>query len=90
MQEWCSLYRFLVPRTGSAEATAQGLALGLTGFTLGALLVLAVKDYFPRRVVLEADNALTLFGIVFVVCILSSGLGVRAALRVDPATALGS
>ena len=68
----------------------QALALGLTGFTLGALLVLAVKDYFPRRVVLEADNALILFGIVFFVCILSSGLGVRAALRVDPATALGS
>ena len=26
---------------------------------------------------------------VFVVCLLSSGLGVRAALRVDPANALG-
>jgi putative ABC transport system permease protein len=26
---------------------------------------------------------------VFVVCLLSSGLGVRAALKVDPATALG-
>jgi len=77
-------------RTIVGMIVQQALALGLTGFTLGALLVLAVKDYFPRRVVLEADNALILFGIVFFVCILSSGLGVRAALRVDPATALGS
>jgi putative ABC transport system permease protein len=40
-------------------------------------------------VVLEPDNVAILGLIVFVVCLLSSGLGVRAALRVDPATALG-
>ena len=51
---------------------------------------LSIKDYFPRRVVLEPDNALALGGVV--VCRLpavASGLGVRAALKVDPATALG-
>ena len=67
----------------------QSLALGLIGFGFGALLIFAVKDYFPRRVVLEPDNVAALAMIVFVVCILASGLGVRAALRVDPATALG-
>jgi putative ABC transport system permease protein len=76
-------------RTIVAMIVQQALALGFTGFFSGALIVLAIKDYFPRRVVLEPDNALTLAGIVFVVCILASGLGVRAALRVDPATALG-
>lgn len=76
-------------RTIVGMIVQQALALGFTGFFSGALLILAIKDYFPRRVVLEPDNALTLAGIVFVVCILASGLGVRAALRVDPATALG-
>ena len=47
-------------------------------------------DIEQRRVVLEPENAFVLAGIIFVVCLLSSGLGVRAALRVDPATALGS
>lgn len=76
-------------RTIVGMIVQQALALGFTGFFSGALLILAIKNYFPRRVVLEPDNALTLAGIVFVVCILASGLGVRAALRVDPATALG-
>jgi putative ABC transport system permease protein len=77
-------------RTIIGMIVQQALALGFTGFFSGALLILGIKDYFPRRVVLEPDNALMVAGIVFAVCILSSGLGVRAALRVDPATALGS
>jgi putative ABC transport system permease protein len=67
----------------------QALALGFIGFAIGALLIVNIKDYFPRRVVLEADNVMVLGLIVFVVCLVSSGLGVRAALKVDPATALG-
>lgn len=67
----------------------QAMALGFIGFTTGAVLIFNIKDYFPRRVVLEPDNVLTLGLIVFTVCLVSSGLGVRAALKVDPATALG-
>ncbi len=67
----------------------QSVALGVVGLTLGLALILAVKDYFPRRVLLEPVNALALTGIILVVCVLASGLGVRAALKVDPATALG-
>jgi putative ABC transport system permease protein len=67
----------------------QSLALGLVGLSLGLVLILTVKDYFPRRVLLEPVNALVLTGIILVVCVLASGLGVRAALKVDPATALG-
>jgi putative ABC transport system permease protein len=77
-------------RTIVGMIVQQALALGMIGFTSGAALILLAKDYFPRRVVLEPENVATLGGIVFVVCILASGLGVRAALRVDPATALGS
>lgn len=76
-------------RTIIGMIVQQALALGLIGFGIGATLIFTIKDFFPRRVVLEPDNVLILGLIVFVVCLLSSGLGVRAALRVDPATALG-
>ncbi|MBP7243391.1 ABC transporter permease [Amaricoccus sp.] len=68
----------------------QALALGAVGWVFGLALVLLIKDYFPRRVVLEPVNALALAAIIVIVCIAASGLGVRAALKVDPATALGS
>ena len=67
----------------------QSLALGLVGWSFGLILILLIKDYFPRRVVLEPVNAAALAGIIIVVCIAASGLGVRAALKVDPATAIG-
>ncbi|SKA25111.1 putative ABC transport system permease protein [Enhydrobacter aerosaccus] len=76
-------------RTIIGMIVQQALALGLIGFTIGATLILNVKDYFPRRVVLEPDNIFVLAAVVFLVCLFSSGLGVRAALRVDPAIALG-
>jgi putative ABC transport system permease protein len=76
-------------RTIVGMIVQQALALGFIGFASGAVLIAAIKDFFPRRVVLEADNVLMLAGIVFVVCLVSSGLGVRAALKVEPAAALG-
>lgn len=76
-------------KTIVAMIVQQAVALGLIGFISGATLIFNIKDYFPRRVVLEADNVAVLAAIVFVVCLVSSGLGVRAALKVDPATAFG-
>ena len=67
----------------------QALILGISGLAIGLALILLVKDSFPRRVVLEPFNALVLTGIILMVCLVASGLGVRAALKVDPATALG-
>ena len=67
----------------------QSIALGAVGWAFGLMLILLIKDYFPRRVLLEPINATALAGIILVVCILASGLGIRAALRVDPATAIG-
>ena len=77
-------------RTIIGMIVQQALVLGLTGFVLGALLIVNIKQYFPRRVVLEPDNVLALGIVVVLVCLLASGLGVRAALKADPATALGS
>lgn len=67
----------------------QALAMGIIGFGFGALLIINIKDYFPRRVVLQPEDGLALAGVVILVCILASALGVRLALKVDPATALG-
>ena len=67
----------------------QALAMGLIGFLFGALLISVIKDFFPRRVLLQPEDILGLGLIVMVVCLLASGLGVRLAVKVDPATALG-
>lgn len=67
----------------------QALAMGVIGFSFGALLIISIKDYFPRRVVLQPEDGLALAAAVVIVCILASALGVRLALKVDPATALG-
>ncbi len=76
-------------RTIIGMIVQQSLALGVGGLSLGLVLILLVKDYFPRRVLLEPVNVLALTGIILLVCLLASGIGVRAALKVDPATALG-
>jgi putative ABC transport system permease protein len=77
-------------RTIVALIVQQALILGATGWAIGLMLILLVKDNFPRRVMLEPVNVMVLAAIVFAVCIAASALGVRAAMKVDPATALGS
>lgn len=67
----------------------QSLALGITGWFFGLGLLSLVKDYFPRRVVLDVPDAFVMGGIIALVCVVASGLGIRAALKADPATALG-
>jgi putative ABC transport system permease protein len=66
----------------------QALAMGVISFLVGAVLIDAAHGFFPRRVVLELSDAATLFGIVLLVCLLASALGVRTALKIDPASAL--
>jgi len=67
----------------------QALAMGIIGFAVGGSLIVSVKDYFPRRVLLQPEDAIALGIVVMIVCILASGLGVRLALKVDPSAALG-
>ena len=66
----------------------QALFLGVTGFIVGATLVYLFGGGFPRRVVMLPTDIAMLFGVVVVVCLLGSVLGVRAALRIDAARAL--
>lgn len=66
----------------------QALAMGFAGFLGGALLIAAVGRYFPRRVILELADGVALGAVVAIVCIVASALGVRLALKIDPARAL--
>lgn len=66
----------------------QALAMGLISFVTGAALISTAKGYFPRRIVLEPGDAATLFAIVCMVCLVASAMGVRTAMKIDPASAL--
>lgn len=66
----------------------EAVSMGFLGFLFGAAIIASVGDRFPRRVILEATDAFALAGVVLLVCVLASALGVRFALRVDPAKAL--
>lgn len=67
----------------------ESLALGLLGYGFGALLINLTYNYFPRRVAILAFDQYVLFGIVVVICVLASIVGIRSALAVDPTTAMG-
>jgi putative ABC transport system permease protein len=67
----------------------QAMALGLVGLAGGATLLFAVKDVFPRRVVLGPEQVGAFGLLVVAICLVASLLGVRLALRIEPAQALG-
>jgi len=76
-------------RTIAALILQESLALGVLAFALGALLISRTYQYFPRRIVIVAFDQYVLLGIVMVICVVASLLGISKALRVDPTTALG-
>lgn len=76
-------------RTIVGLVVQQALALGLAGFAGGAALLFLVKDHFPRRVVLGPEELLGFGAVVVAICLVASLLGVRLALRIEPAQALG-
>lgn len=67
----------------------QSLLMGLTAYGIGYILMLLTYEKFPRRVVLEAYDLQVLFVIVVAICAVSSFVGIRKALNVEPAVALG-
>jgi putative ABC transport system permease protein len=76
-------------RTIVALIIQQALILGVGGFGIGVALVAVFKGYFPRRVLMQPGDLLALLGVVVIICLLSSALSVRAAVKIDPARALG-
>lgn len=76
-------------RTIIALIVQQALILGVGGFAIGVVLTGLFKDYFPRRVLMQPTDLAALLGIVVIVCLFGSALSVRAAVKIDPARALG-
>ena len=80
---------------GAPDSTIVGLivqeavAMAVIGFSLGALLIRLTKNYFPRQVILMPEDGLALACAVLFLCVLASGMGVRLALKIEPAVALG-
>ena len=48
------------------------------------------QPYFPRRLVLDPTSVAVVFGITVGICLAASTLGIRLALKVDPAEALSA
>jgi len=67
----------------------EALTLGMLGWVLGAALINATYEYFPRRVAIFPGDQVTLLGVMTGISVLASVMGIRKAMRVDPATALG-
>lgn len=68
----------------------QSLALGIAGYFAGLALVFIFRPYFPRRLVFDPESVAVVFAITVAICLLASILGIRLALKVDPAEALAS
>lgn len=68
----------------------QSIALGLIGFVVGKIsATLLMAPIFPKYVLLQPIDSIMGFIAVVMICVLSSIISIRAALRVDPAEAIG-
>jgi hypothetical protein len=77
-------------RTIAAMILQQAVALGVIGFVVGKITAtLLMAPIFPKYVLLEPLDSVRGFIAVVLICILSSVIAIRAALKVDPAAAIG-
>ena len=76
-------------RTIAAMILWQALGLGAIGFMVGKIAASLWAPIFPKYVLLLPGDAARGFGIVMIICVLASLIAIRAALRVDPAEAIG-
>ncbi len=76
-------------RTIASMIMQQAVGLGIIGFFVGKISATFWAPLFPKYVLLEPGDALRGFLAVVIICILASVLAIRAALKVDPAEAIG-
>lgn len=76
-------------RTIAAMIMQQAVGLGIIGFLVGKIAASFWGPFFPRYVLLKPTDTARGFLIVVLICVLASLLGIRAALKVDPAEAIG-
>ena len=76
-------------RTIAAMIFQQALGLGLIGFVVGKVSATFWAPVFPKYVLLESGDAARGLVAVLLICALASTLAIRAALKIDPAVAIG-
>ncbi|MBL8504265.1 MAG: ABC transporter permease [Rhodocyclaceae bacterium] len=76
-------------RTIAGMILQQALGLGFIGFVVGKISSALWAPFFPKYVLLLPADAVRSFIAVMIICAIASTLAIRAALRVDPATAIG-
>lgn len=76
-------------RTIAAMILQEALGLGVIGFLIGRISATLWGPLFPRHVLLLVEDSARGFGVTMVACVLASLVGIRMALRVDPAEAIG-
>jgi len=76
-------------RTISGMILQQALGLGLIGFVVGKIAATFWAPFFPKYVLLVPGDAIRGFAAVMIICVLASVLAIRAALKADPAEAIG-
>ena len=76
-------------QTISSMILQQALGLGLIGFMVGKLAATLWAPLFPKYVMLIPGDAVLGFFLVMLMCAFASVFAIRAALRVDPANAIG-
>ncbi|ANT65930.1 ABC transporter permease [Prosthecochloris sp. CIB 2401] len=67
----------------------QSVGLGFLGFMVGRIATTFWAPFFPKYVLLEPGDALRGLVAVLVICMVASILAIRAALKIDPAEAIG-
>ena len=76
-------------RTIAGMIVQQALGLGLIGFVVGKISATLMAPAFPKYVLMVPQDTAAGLGAILVICVLASGVAIRAALRVDPAEAVG-
>lgn len=76
-------------RTIAAMIMQQAVGLGIIGFVVGKIAATMWAPIFPKYVLLVPGDTAWGFVAILVICVLASVLAIRAALKVDPAEAIG-
>ncbi len=76
-------------RTIAGMILQQALGLGLIGFVVGKIAATLWAPFFPKYVLLLPSDSMIGFVAVMLICALASLLAIQAALKIDPAEAIG-
>lgn len=76
-------------RTIAGMILQQAWGLGVIGFIVGRIVAGLWAPVFPKYVLLLPGDALRGFVVTMIICALASVVAIRAALRIDPAEAIG-